>query len=448
MKKFNSTSLVVRTEQAPGVVLFHNYEALKNEIARGLAYYNSFEYSVEDIAVAKTNREELKRVKRLLENKKKEIEEAYTAPYIEVEQKLKELIDMVKVPFKIADEFIKNAEKEIKRREILSFAKEKAKMLGEHADKIINSPVFFNPKWLNATCRAKQWQGEIEGIIERASNDIVIIQSTAGKNAPALMAHYYETLSMERAKPFVESMQDVSGVDGLENKVEDTAVGYKVLKIFASERQMLQLMTQMDLMGLDVEEIEDGMPKEMQELMTPDFDSFVAFDIEHTGTFGVGRGDAEAEIVEIGAVKVINGVVIDKFDELCNPGRKIVPRIAQLTNITDEMVANKPSVDEVIKRFKAFVGDSILVGHNIKACDIPHILRAAKRAGINFENKFLDTKPLAKKHKEANGWENVKLATLSKIFGIKQTEAHRAWCDAEANAYVYLKLKDIGVKYD
>ena len=95
-----------------------------------------------------------------------------------------------------------------------------------------------------------------------------------------------------------------------------------------------------------------------------------------------------------------------------------------------------------IKQFKAFVGDDILIGHNIKGCDIPHISRAAKRAGVNFENSFLDTKPLAKKFKDMCGWKNVKLTTLSEYFNIIQTDAHRAWCDAEANAYVYLKLKE------
>lgn len=443
MDKLNSTSLVVLAEQEPGMVLFHNYEVLKAELEKGLSYYNSFEYSVENIDIAITNRDELKKVKKVLEEKKKEIEAAYTAPYVDVEAKLIELIEMVKVPFKIADDFIKTAEKEVKRREILSFAKKKAEVLGEYADKIIESPAFFNPKWLNATYRTKQWQGDIDSIVTQASDDIVTIQSIAGKNAPALMAHYYETLSMERAKQFVESMQEASENDELDGVNDDTAVGYKVLKIFASERQMLQLMTQMELMGLDVEEIEDGMPKAMTELTIPNFDSFVAFDIEHTGTFGAAHGDAEAEIIEIGAVKVVNGVVVDKFDELCNPGRKIVPRIARLTHITDDMVADKPSVDEIIKRFKIFVEDNILIGHNIKGCDIPHISRAAKRAGINFENMFLDTKPLAKRYKDKCGWHNVKLTTLSEYFNITQTDAHRAWCDAEANAYVYLKLKEL-----
>ena len=443
MNKLNSNALVVLADQEPGVVLFHNYEALKAELERGLKYYTSIEYSDNNIDIARVNRDELKKVKKILEEKKKEIEAAYNAPYADVEAKLTELIEMVKVPFKIADDFIKNAEKEVKRKEIISFAKKKAEILGEYADKIIESPAFFNDKWLNATCKTKQWQDSIEDIITQAADDIVSIQSVAGKNAPALMAHYYETLSMDRAKQFVEAMKEASEADSFDGAEDDSAVGYKVLKIFASERQMLQLMTQMELMGLDVEEIEDAMPKAMEELTIPNFDSFVAFDIEHTGTFGAAHGDAEAEIIEIGAVKVVNGVVVDKFDELCNPGRKIVPRIARLTHITDDMVADKPSVDEIIKQFKAFVGDNILVGHNIKGCDIPHISRAAKRAGVSFENVFLDTKVLAKKYKDLCGWENIKLTTLSKYFGITQIDAHRAWCDAEANAYVYLKLKEL-----
>lgn len=443
MEKRKPTEIVVLTDQEPGIVAFHNYDAVKAELEKGVAYYSSFVYSPETADLAVTHRNELKKVKKALEDKQKEIERAYTAPYVEVKTKLDELIEMVKIPFKIADDFIKANEKEEKRIKILDFAQKRAAVLGEYSDKILESPAFFNPKWLNATYQAKQWQKDIESIISRASDDIMTIQSTAGKNAPALMAHYYETLSMERATKFMESMQKASETSELNITEQEPALGYKVLKIHASERQMLQLMTQLELMGLETEELEDGMPKAMQELTTPDFDTFVAFDIEHTGTFGAANGDAEAEIIEIGAVKVVNGIVLDRFDELCNPGRKIVPSVARLTNISDQMVANKPSVDEIIKKFKEFAGDAVLVGHNIKGCDIPHITRAAKRAGVRFDNTYLDTKKLAKKYKDVYGWENIRLTTLSEYFGIKQAEAHRAWCDAEANAYVYLELKKL-----
>lgn len=134
----------------------------------------------------------------MLETKKKEIEEAYTAPYVDVQAKLDELIEMVKVPFKIADDFIKEAEKSQKKREILAFAKAKAAVLGEYADKITESPAFFNPRWLNTSYKAKQWQEDVESLITQASDDLAVIRSTAGKNAPALMSHYFQTLSMEQ----------------------------------------------------------------------------------------------------------------------------------------------------------------------------------------------------------------------------------------------------------
>ena len=98
----------------------------------------------------------------------------------------------------------------------------------------------------------------------------------------------------------------------------------------------------------------------------------------------------------------------------------------------------------MIRQFKAYVGDSVLVGHNIKNCDIPYISKAAKRAGIAFDNHYFDTYRYAKSKKAAMGWENVKLEYLSEQFGISQPDAHRAWCDAEANVGVYLKLKELG----
>ena len=257
-----------------------------------------------------------------------------------------------------------------------------------------------------------------------------------------MLGFYFDKLSLDGAEQFLQMASNDIEEDAV-SVVEDenAVVGYKVLKIYGTERQMLQFMSQLDLSDMDYEEIEDGMPKDMEELVEPDFDSFVAFDIEHTGTFGVNSGDAEAEIIEIGAVKVENGQIVDKFDMLANPGRKIVPMVSRLTHITDDMVAGEPPVAEVIKRFKEFVGDSILIGHNIKGCDIPHISKAAKKAGVIFDNKYLDTKKFAVGMKKDKGWEKVNLTYLSEYYGIEQTEAHRAWCDAEANAYVYLELK-------
>ena len=225
---------------------------------------------------------------------------------------------------------------------------------------------------------------------------------------------------------------------------EDRVTGYKVLKITGTRRQMAQLMDQLELMGLDFDELEDGMPGELTELTEPSFDSFVAFDIETTGTFGAASGDVPAEITEIGAVKVVNGEIVAREDWLCDPERRIVPRIARLTHITDDMVRGQPPVSEIICRFADFAGDLPLVGHNIRSSDLHYIVRAANRAGIAMGNPFFDTYLYAKRFKDAQGWENVKLEYLSGSFGIEQNDAHRAWCDAEANVGVYFKLKEIG----
>lgn len=223
---------------------------------------------------------------------------------------------------------------------------------------------------------------------------------------------------------------------------DDTVTGYQVLKLTGTPEQMNQIRELAKKLGMDMEILEDGMPAAMTELTEPNFDSFVAFDIETTGTYGADNGDGPAEITEIGAVKVVNGEIVARFSELANPGREIVPNIAKLTHITNEMVRDKPPIDEVIRKFKDFVGDAILVGHNIKSCDIPHIAKAAKRAGITFDNDYFDTYRYAKTMKDTMGWENVKLEYLSQQFGISQPDAHRAWCDAEANVGVYFKLKE------
>ena len=179
----------------------------------------------------------------------------------------------------------------------------------------------------------------------------------------------------------------------------------------------------------------------MPERTAPDFDSFVCFDLETSGTYGAANGDAPAEITEIGAVRVVNGEITETFSQLVNPGRKILPRISRITGITDAMVSDQPDVETALRSFADFVGDSILVGHNIKSSDLYYIDRAAKRAGIRLENPFFDTYRFARTLKEAQGWENVKLEYLSEALGIDQPAAHRAWCDAQAHAVLYGKLK-------
>ena len=437
--------LIISTRQTPGVVTFDNFGEVKAELEEYVSErFAHAEYSLNDYDVAVSDRDELKRLRDVVTSRQKELKEAYSAPYLVVESMLNELIEIIDEPYKRVKSFVDSAEKDKKKLEILSFAEKQAEKLGDTGKKIIESPAFFNKDWLLKKYTVKKYQDEIKGIFDQAAADIASIQSTGGDNTAVLMAAFYETLSMDKVKSFLETMNVTSGpVDEITINSEHNAVGYKILKITATEDQMASVMDQLELMGVDVEEIEDGMPKDMEELTEPDFDSFVAFDIETTGTNGAGSGDSEAVITEIGAVRVVNGVVVDQFDELANPGRKIVSRIARLTHITDEMVADKPPVEEVIRRFHEFVGDSIMVGHNIKSSDLRYIKKAADKAGVHFDVPFLDTYILGKRFKEKMNWEKLNLSYLSGVYGFEHKEVHRAWSDAEVNVRVYFEMQKL-----
>ena len=437
--------IVIRAEQTPGVVRFYNFEELKRILQNGVSVYNETEYTVTDLQQAEDDLHILKTVKKRLTDKKKELESAYTMPIEEVKKQIDELLGIVKAPLDRINGFIDDCKRNTKKQEILKYAEEKGTVLGRYAEKIIESDSFFNEKWLNKTYSTKNWRKDIDEIIINASDSIKTISQMGDEKKQILMGYFLDKLSLDGAERFLENIKtdvDDTGIDHDEG-TKDNVIGYKVLKIYGTQREILKIVNMLELSDVDFEEIEDGLPQEMKEVETPYFDSFVCFDIEHTGTYGIDKGDGEAEIIEIGAVKVIDGQIADRFDMLANPGRKIVPRIARLTHITDEMVQNEPSVNEVIKKFREFVGDSILVGHNIKICDIPHISRSAKRAGVAFDSEYFDTKKYAMKYKDKYNWDNVKLTYLSEYFGIEQAEAHRAWCDAEANAYLYLKLREL-----
>ena len=445
MSNIDEKNFLILAEQRPGQVQFHNYNELKLILTEGLKKYTNIIYQPEQIDDAKSDLKALKSIKKKITDKRKELEDAYSAPYQDVKEKLNELVSLIDEPLKVIDKYMKHEEFNKKHSHIEIYAKQKASILGEFADNILQSPVFKNPKWDNATFKAKQWQDEINQKIEKAVNDIQTIQISGGKHTSALLARYFETLSIEGSKQFIDTIENNSESENdlIENNSSNQIKGYKVLKLTATEDQMANILNQLELMGIEVEEIEDGMPKLMNELTEPSFDSFVAFDIETTGTSGAANGDEEAGITEIGAVKVVNGKVVEKFDELANPGRKILPRISRITHITNEMIENAPNIDEVIKKFADFCGKDILVGHNIKSSDLHYIIKAAKKAGIPFENDFLDTYILAKKFKVEQQWEKLNLGYLASQYGIEHKEAHRAWSDAEVNVEVYYKLKEL-----
>ena len=442
--------LTILTRQAPGIAAFDNFEEIKAWLAARLDGYRNLVYSEDSLKLAKADKAELTRLKKALDERRKEIKAVYLAPYLAVEAQIKELTAMIDEPLSEIDGFVKRAQeadREAKHAEIKRYYDGISGPLGDLAERVFASEAFYDKKWDNASTKVKVWQDALREKVARAAADLRTIQQTGGSQTPALISRYIETMDMAETAAYQKTLADTAAASQAEVAAvedEDRVMGYKVLKLTGTRQQMSQLMNQIELLGLDWEELEDGMPGELRELTAPDFDSFVAFDIETTGTFGAANGDAEAEITEIGAVKVIGGQTVERMDWLCNPGRPITPMVSRLTHITDEMVADQPPVSEVIRRFADFAEGLPLVGHNIKSSDLHYITRSANRAGVRLENSFFDTYRYAKQFQAAQGWPNVRLETLSRRFGIEQNQAHRAWCDAEANVGVYFKLKEMG----
>ncbi|MCR4657434.1 MAG: PolC-type DNA polymerase III [Lachnospiraceae bacterium] len=161
-------------------------------------------------------------------------------------------------------------------------------------------------------------------------------------------------------------------------------------------------------------------------------DCFVVFDIETTG-----RSAAADEIIEIGAVKIEDGSVTDRFSEFVNPKRPIPYRITQLTRITDEMVEDADFITGVLTRFLEFAKGSVLVAHNA-SFDTGFIREQCKRIGAFFDFSYVDTVGLSRLLLPK--LSKYKLDHVAKALNVKLENHHRAVEDAEATAEIFLKL--------
>lgn len=161
---------------------------------------------------------------------------------------------------------------------------------------------------------------------------------------------------------------------------------------------------------------------------------YVVFDLETTGTNSVN--DA---VIEISAVKVQDGRVADIFSTLVNPERPIPFYATQVNNIDDSMVADAPLFETALAEFDAFIGDMILVGHNIHTFDMKFIWRDAEEYwGKTISNDYIDTLPLARLCLPQ--LSNHKLADLASHYHISTDGAHRALADCHMNQKVFEKL--------
>ena len=162
---------------------------------------------------------------------------------------------------------------------------------------------------------------------------------------------------------------------------------------------------------------------------------YVVYDTETTGL-----NCKQDQMIEIGAVKVKNDEIIDRFDELICCDRPLPKIITELTNISDDMLVGKDTEENVTKRFLEFCGDLPLVAHNA-AFDISFVESAIEKYGLKpFNNTVLDTMGIARAMYP--DWKNHKLSTLVKNLEVEWDEDkhHRADYDCEGTAHCFYKM--------
>ena len=164
---------------------------------------------------------------------------------------------------------------------------------------------------------------------------------------------------------------------------------------------------------------------------------YTVIDIETTGL-----SSEWDEIIEISALKISNGEIVDKFSTLIKPNEEISDFIAELTGITNDMVKDAPLVEDVIKPFQEFIGDSVLVGHNVNF-DINFLYDVFENNDLYFTNSFIDTMRFSRRI--IPGLEHYRLKDISEALNVEYVGAHRAENDCCITYQCYERLKALAL---
>ncbi len=166
--------------------------------------------------------------------------------------------------------------------------------------------------------------------------------------------------------------------------------------------------------------------------MYPDF---VALDLETTGL------DAQRHaIIEIAAVRFVQGEPVDRWSTLVHPGQPIPPQVTEITGIHDDMVADAPDITQVLPKLRAFVGNRLLVGHNLRDFDLPFL----NLQGLFAQHPIADTLAAAQVLlPRAAGYS---LPALARELNLPVQPVHRALEDAEAAGWLFLRLCDLAAE--
>lgn len=207
-----------------------------------------------------------------------------------------------------------------------------------------------------------------------------------------------------------------------------------VLQAFPQAFEIAQKHDFKLILGMEAYVVDDGVPivirPSEQDLLTGEY---VVFDVETTGLSAI-----HDVIIELAAVKIKNGQIVDRFESFAQPHRPLTDQIRELTGITDDMLKDAPEIDQVIQDFLHFIDGSILVAHNARF-DISFLQEAVKRIGKPpVKNAVIDTLELARYLYP--GIKNHRLNTLCEYLDVPLEQHHRAIYDAEATGHLLWKM--------
>ncbi|MGZ4159263.1 MAG: PolC-type DNA polymerase III [Neobacillus sp.] len=267
-------------------------------------------------------------------------------------------------------------------------------------------------------------------------------KDTAGENEKRVELHLHTPMSqMDAVTPVSALIAQAKKWGHKAIAVTDHAVAQSFPEAYgAGKKNDIKI-----LYGVEANLVDDGVPiayNDAHRLLAED--TFVVFDVETTGLSAVYD-----TIIELAAVKVREGEIIDRFESFANPHHRLSATTINLTGITDEMVETALEVEDVLRKFSDWVADAVLVAHNA-SFDMGFLNVGYKNIGFDkAKNPVIDTLELGRfLYPEL---KNHRLNTLAKKFDIELTQHHRAIYDAEATGYLLMKmLKDAlekGIEY-
>ena len=287
---------------------------------------------------------------------------------------------------------------------------------------------------------------KIKGLtsIDKFDGELTIASVIGIKKCPAFLTPRMDHAVKKRVELHCHTkMSDMDGVaDAAEVLKQAAAWGHSAVAI--TDHGVVQSFTEalhaLDKMKSDLKVlygVEGYLVDDLKEIVENSknqslAETYVVFDIETTGFSPTNH-----QIIEIGAVKVKNGVITEKFSEFVNPHVPIPFEIEKLTGIRDDMVLKAEGIETVLPKFLAFSKDAVMVAHNA-AFDMSFIYANAKRIGISLKKTVVDTVGLARILLPS--LNKFKLDNVAKALNVSLENHHRAVDDAGATAEIFVKF--------